>query len=650
MKRSLLILLAISLITDAVNSQLVKEITNKRELKVESGYKYTPSRHNLNSRAGDTACQSIQLSNTFYDYQHGSYINSQYTFKGNWYTTTASPLAVFLSSKPVVSNKFAYSKIVAKFDRLVRGVYGVSSIDTVVPSKTYIKIDSLTVFGNIMRDTTEIDSVLNDSLFISLYNSSAGTLGTKVFDSIYTGQALKKFMIGNGSVGSRKIPFNHQFPKNQTFSITIQYFSDKSTNDFVVCYGYVDSCGNLAAIAPRLFSNQASYYYLDSISPTSVAESQEIKNFFGYSNYPANCSYIRPQTYYVIPQITICEELQGTIILGKERPCYKEQVTAYAVITGGKPPYTYSWTATGGVTLHATNLDSAIFQMNKSGNFALNLTVTDAGTNQVILSKTVANYTPTFSSFTLSPNRTLLQGCTDSITITVPSTNNTTYEWSGKSSSTTRTAVAKEAGIYNVKLTFIPSGCVYDSSITITSSFSAPTLSFTYTPSVVCQNKNVTFKVASSAIRTGWTYKWKDGSTALSDGEEITHQFTTSGTKPVYLNADSSGCSAAQVSQNIDVKSATSSSCTNSISTAITDNIKIYPNPVREGKIYVESNLNKTLIVRVTDLLGKTITTEKLLPNRENQIDMSSSPNGIYFVEVESGADRIVKKIVVDQK
>jgi hypothetical protein len=228
------------------------------------------------------------------------------------------------------------------------------------------------------------------------------------------------------------------------------------------------------------------------------------------------------------------------------------------------------------------------------------------------------------------------------------------YEWTGTGlyprTDTTFTNT-KTAGTFNLKVTN-SIGCTKTISRTFTSTANPPTLDFTFTPSTnICPNKNVEFKVAASSVRSGWTYNWVETSTTLAtSGETITHAFNSSGVKSVKLNADSSGCKATEVSKNVTVLPATDPKCKVSISLAENDNLKIYPNPVRDGKVYIHNDMNQSLSYRVTDMLGKVISSDKLVSNKESQVDLSNAPNGIYFIELESKGERVIKKIIVDKQ
>lgn len=666
MKKILLLIIFTFAYSYSINAQAKFKIGNMKSHSVDPSYKYIKN-SNLNSRAGDTACSRETLNMALNYMQWGDL--SGLNLNGNWYQATPEPFATTICSNLVPSNDGTNYAVTMHYDTMITNVYSKTNFGKINKASSFIQLDSLQIFGSInVPDTNNLSSLANDTLIISTYLSSNGVLGAKLFDSIYTvaNGGIKKFLFQGNFLGARKVKYSHKFNKGESFAIQLQYKTTKVDTGFELCYCLVDSCNTITLngnnfsspatrnlIYPGLVKSQS----VDSTSPTTAILFNSNNGFaYNFPSIPPNCSYIYEQMYYIIPQITVCKELQGSLVLDRDFPCYKDQTTAYAIVSGGKPPYTYSWTATGGVTLSATNLDSAIFSMTKAGNFSLNVTVTDAGTNTITLTKTIANYTPSFTTFTLAPNKTVLSSCVDSISISVPSTTNTTYEWSGGSSSTTRTALAKTAGIYNIKTTFIPSGCSFDSSITITSTIPVPpaldfTLSPTTSSNTVCQDKEINFKVTTSAIRPNWVYTWKDGTTAFSNpGDDVLYTFTTVGSKTIYLNADSGSCKATQVSKNISVLAKTDSKCKSSIADAISENIKVYPNPVRNGEVFIQNDMNQTLTIKITDMLGKVIAINKVAGNKTNPIDLSSAPNGVYFVELESKGDKAVQKIIVDKQ
>lgn len=227
------------------------------------------------------------------------------------------------------------------------------------------------------------------------------------------------------------------------------------------------------------------------------------------------------------------------------------------------------------------------------------------------------------------------------------------YEWSGTGlypRTDTTFANTKTAGTFTLKITnFV--GCSKTISRTFANASSLPTLDFSFTPSAnICPNKDIVFKVASSALRPNWTYNWTETSSSLAtSGEEITHQFPTGGVKSVRLSADSSGCVATPVTRNVTILPATDSRCKTSIMTTLANDLSIFPNPVHNGKVTIQNDKNQPVSYKVVDILGKVITNDKLVSNKESQIDLSNATNGVYFIELESKGEKIVRKLIVDK-
>src|SRR6185437_6295427 len=67
--------------------------------------------------------------------------------------------------------------------------------------------------------------------------------------------------------------------------------------------------------------------------------------------------------------------------------------------------------------------------------------------------------------------------------------------------------------------------------------------------------------------------------------------------------------------------------------------IKIYPNPANNKIIIDETNVVE---VKFFDVLGNEITTTK-----QNQIDVSNLPNGVYFIQVQTSTGISTQKIMV---
>ena len=359
------------------------------------------------------------------------------------------------------------------------------------------------------------------------------------------------------------------------------------------------------------------------------------------------CKKMYTQNWLIFPFLSVTVDSPSVIVSNSQTNtlrCQGNQAQLFASAQGySSTSLTYSWSPATG--LSASNIANPIATVG-TANVTYTVTVTD-GTTPITSTTVIVSSQPTVN---ITANKTVLSSCIDSVRLTSTGSTGVSYSWSNGTSSALN--IVRTVGTYMVTVSNVFGCTATASSPVITSTFSAPTLDFAFTPSAnICPNKDVEFKVASSSVRAGWTYKWTESSTSLaSNGETITHKFTSSGSKSVKLNADSSVCKATEVSKNVTILPATDTKCKVSISIADNDNLKIFPNPVRDGKVYIQNDMNQSLSYRVTDMLGKVVSADKLVSNKESQVDLSSAPNGIYFIEVESKGEKVIKKIIVDKQ
>lgn len=664
MKRSLLI--ALLFLTSVGYSQKFK-IKDEDRFKASPNFNIKKELDNYNFKRTLTSRSATAIDTYYFNYNsysaNWSGLNSAltwnetFTSNGNNY-----PRTLFLTNYVDTGNDGRASEATLIFDSVAwNGVSNNQYYQRVWNKDSVIlNVDTFYLINSaLFTDTTKLDG---DSIVISFRNITGKALdmaSPELKHIVFKNKTELMTFYNNGQYYTARIPVGISLPKGKGFGVHIKYYTDNNDYEsfFGVAFGFIDSCKTIVvngktyssyAHPPIFFSNNQ--HKEITASGATASEVQSGNNYYyNITGVPRSCSYVWEQAIDAGFLIRVESVLAGTMTQSpqKVRYCVGDKVVFSPNVSGGKGPYTYSWSATSGTIDNAT--DPAIeLTLGSATSVTVTAKIKDNNNDSISISKTILVSNPTAS---ISVTKTQLTSCTDSSVATASMTGATasTYTWSS-GGSTTNKASFNTAGTYSVTITST-TGCTATASTpAITSTYTPVVLDFNYTPSSnICPNKPVSFSVSSPV--SGSTYTWKEGSTVKGTGETIDITFTTGGTKSITLTGvDAAGCTATPKSKSVTVLSASDNACKTSISSIANDNIKIYPNPVREGKIYVESNLNKTLIVRVTDLLGKTITTEKLLPNRENQIDISSSPNGIYFVEVESGADRIVKKIVVDQK
>jgi uncharacterized protein (DUF2249 family) len=75
----------------------------------------------------------------------------------------------------------------------------------------------------------------------------------------------------------------------------------------------------------------------------------------------------------------------------------------------------------------------------------------------------------------------------------------------------------------------------------------------------------------------------------------------------------------------------------------ISSNYRIYPNPTN-GELFVSHPLNSEFNITITDITGKVLKTTTLQNNES--LDVTSYPQGMYFIQVESGNERNTYKFI----
>jgi hypothetical protein len=628
------------------------------------------------SARGATSIDTFSISHAFYTAVYAA-ANPPLRCYGNVYTSLGATqnLNESITSYNHPSSDGSNMNIMTVFDTLYQVGASASSPPSLlrkaylIDSSVSVKIDTVLLICGLAVEDTMTRNFAGDSVKMSLWSvDKASKAKISLLKTVsYTGQAELEKFFNSGFYYNARFPFdNFVLPAGITaIGFDIEYITvHQNKNVLLVRTNYLDSCQTLViggntfrSFAHRpLFQNYTTWNLIDSTGPSTTMLRAE-NNGFAYSatgqlaGIPANCRFVDKQNVYIFPTVIVESKFYANLNVNPNKVsfCANEKVILFPDIKGGKEPFTYNWTATSGTIDNPT--DPAIELSLGSTNSNVKLVIKDANGDSLVLTRTV---TISNLSVSISPSKTALVGCIDSAILTANVTGGTgsQYSWSSGGSTSNKLTV-KNAGTYTVTVTSTAGCTATATSPAISSSFSAPALDFSFTPSTnICPNKDVEFKVASSALRLGWVYNWSETSTSLAtSGETITHAFSSSGTKAVKLNADSAGCKASEVSKNVTVLAATSTQCNKvSIALAENDNLKIFPNPVRDGKVYIQNDLNQSLTYRVTDMLGKVIASDKLSTNKDGHIDLSNAPNGIYFIELDSKGERMIKKIVVDKQ
>lgn len=74
------------------------------------------------------------------------------------------------------------------------------------------------------------------------------------------------------------------------------------------------------------------------------------------------------------------------------------------------------------------------------------------------------------------------------------------------------------------------------------------------------------------------------------------------------------------------------------------ESLKIYPNPVTEGKLYITTKNNLRKEVVVYDVLGNLVLQAKI---SNNFLDVSALRSGVYIINIKEGARRSSRRLVI---
>ena len=80
------------------------------------------------------------------------------------------------------------------------------------------------------------------------------------------------------------------------------------------------------------------------------------------------------------------------------------------------------------------------------------------------------------------------------------------------------------------------------------------------------------------------------------------------------------------------------------------NDVRLFPNPVTNGVLFLSKQSNNFEALRIYDVSGKTILTKSLNTSlNKEEINVSSLSQGLYFVEITKGNSRIVNKIIISK-
>ncbi|MGB3076486.1 MAG: T9SS type A sorting domain-containing protein [Chitinophagales bacterium] len=203
---------------------------------------------------------------------------------------------------------------------------------------------------------------------------------------------------------------------------------------------------------------------------------------------------------------------------------------------------------------------------------------------------------------------------------------NRVYQWKKGSSdiagATLSTYTVTEKGSYKVVVTNTSTGCSKTSAAISITVNNLPTATITpQGPTTFCEGGSV---VLQANTGTGYTYKWKKGSSFISGATLSSYTATTEANYKVEVS-DGNGCSKLSAATSVSVP------CRESENAMILteESVSIFPNPATaELNIVLPANGN-------FDFEISSVTGEKMLREQnQNSVDVSDLADGVYFIKI----------------
>jgi hypothetical protein len=308
--------------------------------------------------------------------------------------------------------------------------------------------------------------------------------------------------------------------------------------------------------------------------------------------------------------------------------CYgDENGTGTLSLTGGMPPYAYSWNDPNNQTT-ATATGLAV------GNYQA--TVTDA--NGCVVGGSISIFAPNpISYITSSTNPSCFGGCDGEATVQATGGFAPySFLWDDPSAQTNSTAVGLCSGTYGVTI-IDANGCDTNTTETL-SEPNEMALSAVATGETGVGANDGTIDLTISGGTTPYVFAWSNGTTT----EDLTG--LSSGNYSVTVT-DNSGCSD---TLSIEV----------SVIIGIADNftteveISVFPNPTQGQFLLSAASLdNKACNIIIRDVKGKLLYEDKAKPINgiyQKQFNLSGVAKGVYNLQVIIGERNIYKRILIE--
>jgi len=264
-------------------------------------------------------------------------------------------------------------------------------------------------------------------------------------------------------------------------------------------------------------------------------------------------------------------------------------------------------------------------------------------------------------------SQTICSGAVTGISLT-GGVSGTTFAWtvtqsgvtgatagSGSSIAQTLTNSGTTAGTVTYTITPTASSCAGTSTNVVITVNPLPDV--IATPSSQTINSGDATGISLTGNVQGTTFAWtvtQSGVTGATAGsgssiaQTLTNSGTTAGTATYTITPTANNCSGTSINVVITVTPVVTGIENN---TLLTDNMIIYPNPVK-NQLYINLSTEEATNaqLKLTNQIGQIIYTENIVNNGNynKTLVVSSFPKGIYFLQIITKENSITKKIVID--
>lgn len=76
----------------------------------------------------------------------------------------------------------------------------------------------------------------------------------------------------------------------------------------------------------------------------------------------------------------------------------------------------------------------------------------------------------------------------------------------------------------------------------------------------------------------------------------------------------------------------------------VIENLTIFPNPITNGKVYINSKLNLKKDIEIYDVLGKKVVSTQLM---RRELDVSKLTPGVYIMKISENNKTATRKLVI---